>query len=539
MRPGLAAGDRDSRAGCRARTTPAAGPPRATPATPSSSAPTTKAEPAGHGRRLQGRALHRRRRPRLRLLRHDAALPDQPDRRREPASTCSTCPTRRNPVLTDKLVTPAMLSPHESLVVSQERGRARRRARQPGLLPGHRRRLRHLPGLPPPGAEVQRARSASSATRAAWRPTAAPSTRPRRAARRWSPSTSPTSPRRCRSGSGPTTPTASRSATTATAPTSPAIDSGLIILDTSEIQARVPNPQVREIARLTWDSMSIPQNAIPVTIDGHPYLVEIDEFGTLDEVGAGRIIDIGDETKPQVISNLRLEVHQPENFDADAGDPGAGNPLQGYAGHYCNVPTRVDPGIVACSMILSGLRVFDIRDPRHPREIAYFNAPIEPAPDAGLRGQQLGDVEPVVRRPSAARSGTPTAYSGFFAVRAHQRRLAVPEVHAKDGDAAARSPRRPQRRRDRRRANPRPDRDPRRQGSDLRQGQARPRKRRRRQGPGQGRRRPRQVARRQGQRPARRWAGRDTLGCGPGRRDVAIAGRRDRVRGCERDSPAR
>jgi hypothetical protein len=39
------------------------------------------------------------------------------------------------------------------------------------------------------------------------------------------------------------------------------------------------------------------------------------------------------------------------------------------------VPREIEPGIVACSMILSGLRVFDIRDPLHPRELAYFNKP--------------------------------------------------------------------------------------------------------------------------------------------------------------------
>jgi hypothetical protein len=151
---------------------------------------------------------------------------------------------------------------------------------------------------------------------------------------------------------------------------------GLHILDVSEVQARVPFPEVTELAHLAWDTMSIPQNAMPITVHGHPYLIEIDEFGTGSRVGAGRIIDIADETKPVIVSNLRLEVHEPEHFAEIAGDPAATNGLQGYAGHYCSVPQRDDPGIVACSMILSGLRVFDIRDPLHPTEIAYFNAPI-------------------------------------------------------------------------------------------------------------------------------------------------------------------
>ena len=48
-------------------------------------------------------------------------------------------------------------------------------------------------------------------------------------------------------GHATTTRTASRSPTTATAPTSPGSATGLIILDTSEIQARKPSPQVQEI----------------------------------------------------------------------------------------------------------------------------------------------------------------------------------------------------------------------------------------------------------------------------------------------------
>jgi hypothetical protein len=193
--------------------------------------------------------------------------------------------------------------------------------------------------------------------------------------------------------------------------------SALIILDVSEVQARVPNPAVREIARLTWSPMSIPQNAIPITIKGHPYLVEIDEFGHSNgAVGAGRIIDIGDETEPKVISNLRLEVHDPKNFAAQAGDPGANIPVQGYAGHYCNVPTRKDPPIVACSMILSGLRVFDIRNPFHPREVAYFNAPVYPRVSPVFEASNWAMSSPSFV-PERHEIWYSDGYSGFYAVR--------------------------------------------------------------------------------------------------------------------------
>jgi hypothetical protein len=161
---------------------------------------------------------------------------------------------------------------------------------------------------------------------------------------------------------------------------------GLIILDVSKIQNRrisSPNAPVREISRLTWPEISIPQNVIPVTIKHRKYLVEFDEFSSNafqynpdSSVGAARIIDITDEYNPRVISRIRLAAHNTQARNSDQqNDPGATSGTQGYAAHYCAVPRQNDPGIVACSMILSGLRVFDIRNPYHPREVAYFNMP--------------------------------------------------------------------------------------------------------------------------------------------------------------------
>jgi hypothetical protein len=49
-------------------------------------------------------------------------------------------------------------------------------------------------------------------------------------------------------------------------------------------------------------------------------------------------------------SNLRRAINQPAAHAAatKAGDPGTNNP-QGYAAHYCDVPTPNNPKIVACS----------------------------------------------------------------------------------------------------------------------------------------------------------------------------------------------
>ena len=158
---------------------------------------------------------------------------------------------------------------------------------------------------------------------------------------------------------------------------------GMVILDVSQVQARVPNPVVTEISEMSWPEVTIPQNVVPVTIEGHPYAIEFDEFDSnvftytpKENVGGVHIIDLADEKHPRVVSRIRLPVWDAKARATDQqDDPGAQGVGQGYSAHYCNVPSRVNPGLLACAMAVSGLRVFDIRDPLHPREVAYANEP--------------------------------------------------------------------------------------------------------------------------------------------------------------------
>lgn len=155
---------------------------------------------------------------------------------------------------------------------------------------------------------------------------------------------------------------------------------GLTVLDVSQIQAGTlnnPNPQVTLVKHISWPHVGTPQTALPIHVAGHEYLVEVDEFGGQDNVGAARIINVDDRADPKVVSNIRLAVNNKENQTSASqqADPNATNSLSGYRGHYCQVPSRDNPHIVACSFILSGLRVFDITDLQHPKEIAYFNKP--------------------------------------------------------------------------------------------------------------------------------------------------------------------
>jgi len=170
-------------------------------------------------------------------------------------------------------------------------------------------------------------------------------------------------------------------------PATPATN-GLMIYDISEIQARVPNPQVKLISKLFWKDGSVAQHTIPVKIEGKPYIVFVDEGGSGGITSAAqlqaacaagfppfpmaRIIDISDETNPRIVSRLGLETHDPKNCNAVVPDL-TGLSIFTYGSHYCSVDNKQKATTLACGYFNSGIRIFDIRDPASPKEIAYYN----------------------------------------------------------------------------------------------------------------------------------------------------------------------
>jgi hypothetical protein len=202
------------------------------------------------------------------------------------------------------------------------------------------------------------------------------------------------------------------------------INGNLGLIDVSQIQDRVAHPKVHDISRITWNPISIPQNTVPFTTHGHHYLLEFDEFAfrfnpatVNDAPGAARIINIDNPRRPRITSNLRLAVQMRQNHVHADSDPGElPNQVFGYAMHYCAVPRVVDPQIVACSAINSGLRVFNISDPAHPREVAYFVSPPNPDDQKNLTPGDLALSQPAFD-PARREIYYTDAVSGFYVLR--------------------------------------------------------------------------------------------------------------------------
>jgi hypothetical protein len=177
---------------------------------------------------------------------------------------------------------------------------------------------------------------------------------------------------------------------------------GLVISDFSDYQSRRPNAKPHVISSLFWKDGAVAQMTERVSISGHPYLIFTDEAGAggigdgakaacaqnLPPFGFGRIIDIGDERNPRIVSQLMLEVHDPANCSKTQLDTGFTD-LFGYSSHYCTSNNPENAEYLACSYFEAGLRVFDIHDPYHPKEIAYYKPPARSATLTGSSNSSI------------------------------------------------------------------------------------------------------------------------------------------------------
>lgn len=202
---------------------------------------------------------------------------------------------------------------------------------------------------------------------------------------------------------------------------------GFLILDTSDVQAHKAHPRIRLISENDWHDGSMSQMSIPIRIHDRSYLVTTSEGGAGLARGPGieaacasgrtpfgmvRIFDISNEAKPRLVKNLILQVNDPKNCslimpEVQAMETGS-NLLSSvflYDAHMCSVDNRDNATTLACSYFDSGIRVYDIRDPAHPKEIAYWVPPAAPGEFGWCAAIPILDASKGILYSSCANSG--------------------------------------------------------------------------------------------------------------------------------------
>jgi hypothetical protein len=187
-------------------------------------------------------------------------------------------------------------------------------------------------------------------------------------------------------------------------------DDGFIIADISSIQDRSAHPHVRIISEVTYLDGGVAQVPIPFTEGRNHYLVMVDELGVcglgdaanwkaaiadgLPPFGDVHIFNINNPAKPTLVSHVTLQTNDPKYWKAAVQQViQGGQTVFSYDTHYCSIDTPVNTTALACGYFNSGVRVFDIRNPAQPREIAYYNPPSAQAKIKDLAGSEHAQTE--------------------------------------------------------------------------------------------------------------------------------------------------
>ncbi|MFL5869462.1 MAG: LVIVD repeat-containing protein [Solirubrobacterales bacterium] len=149
----------------------------------------------------------------------------------------------------------------------------------------------------------------------------------------------------------------------------------MVVLDTSQVQARKPNPQVRIISEVSVANFGHAEQR--ATINGKPYLFTSGETPFGGESNCpwawGNGIDLSDERHPKVVSEIKLEINQGENCATTGPDHAT------YSIHYTGIDRERRTTMIFYTYYAGGVRAFDVRHPKRPREIAYYHPVPEPS----------------------------------------------------------------------------------------------------------------------------------------------------------------
>ncbi|HVV37259.1 MAG TPA: hypothetical protein VHC63_11695 [Acidimicrobiales bacterium] len=152
------------------------------------------------------------------------------------------------------------------------------------------------------------------------------------------------------------------------------MSTGAMIADVTDYPRRKP--------RLVMKAAGRAHSVDAATIGNRNYIVHSEESiasvaanGCINQnlnpiAGAAQpwISDVTDPAHPKMrISRLTLAINQPHNCVRELGDG------ENASVHYHDVDDPQHTTFVMASMWNAGVRIFDVRDPWHPREVAYFN----------------------------------------------------------------------------------------------------------------------------------------------------------------------
>ncbi len=196
-----------------------------------------------------------------------------------------------------------------------------------------------------------------------------------------------------------------------------------------------PRRKATVLGRTTLPGHSIRR----MTIGGKPYLLNSDESvvnftakGCVPEMltpfggpAEPYITDISNERAPRAVSQFHLAINKPQNCPKQLVD-GTNQSV-----HYHDVDDPSNTTFALLSMWNAGLRIVDVRNPRYPTEVAYFNpgrvqqpsGPPRLNPDAALgtllgmqaRGKQLDQTWAHIRyQPATGLIWLTTQTGGFW-----------------------------------------------------------------------------------------------------------------------------